>query len=341
MRRRPRAARFVAAAVSVAAAPLLAAMTGLGCQSILGIHDTDRGGNDGGGKITLEGDPIVGADGTCVTVGGDGAGPRGAAAGGNGAALRTNATGRPVGLAPCDAADPLQRWRRDQFGRFVAPGAANGFLAASVATEAGGGSFPVVLAPADDAADGGRDAGAIPPGRVWTLTDVHVIGVGELCLGAQNGDFTTVAQVELGHCTAGPAQTWSISTEGEIRHDTYCLDVPFGYTQDGNIVQTYECNTAVNQRFTLQAGGTLGFGGKCVDASQFGAGSGGSQRLLAIEPCIPSPAAGSEVQIFHIEGPLITGGNCLDASNGAGKNGAPLATAPCTGSNAQTWRWSF
>ncbi len=125
-----------------------------------------------------------------------------------------------------------------------------------------------------------------------------------LCLEIANGALGDRAQLRLGPCTGVTHQQFALvrsifgDPTGAIvaRHSGRCLDVPFGATTPGSIVQQYSCHGANNQRTGLV---TL-FGGACPRGF---AGCAAIKFFLRPEVCLTARRmAGTD--------DIVTGSNC-------------------------------
>jgi hypothetical protein len=160
--------------------------------------------------------------------------------------------------------------------------------------------------------------------------------------------------VHLYPCNNTAAQQWEIEPgpAGDTIHATAvenpsqgiykCLDVAGGGTNNGTLVQIWDCNGTVNQTWTPLPNGNLvnPNSGKCLDVPN---GVAGPQ--LQIWDCVPTTAH----QYWEIPGqrriaagPVLdySNGTCMDDRNGGTAPGNPVQIYTCTGGNNSHQQWT-
>jgi hypothetical protein len=86
-----------------------------------------------------------------------------------------------------------------------------------------------------------------------------------------NGDSSTEGtHVQMWDCNGGPAQNWTIATNGTIQINGECMDITGAATSNGTLVEEWDCNGGANQQWEA-VGGTLvnPVSGKCLDDTAF------------------------------------------------------------------------
>nr|WP_095876761.1 glycoside hydrolase family 16 protein [Streptomyces sp. TLI_235] len=93
-------------------------------------------------------------------------------------------------------------------------------------------------------------------------------GIGGMCVDVAGGSSADRTPIQLHNCTGGPAQQWTVGSDGTVRALGKCLDVAGGSTADGAVVQLYTCNGTNAQKWTYTAAHDLTNVGanKCLDA---------------------------------------------------------------------------
>ncbi|NUT48492.1 MAG: hypothetical protein HOV94_14460, partial [Saccharothrix sp.] len=176
------------------------------------------------------------------------------------------------------------------------------------------------------------------------------------------GDGTRVV---LSDCTNADSQDWRYdgTTNALVGKDGRCLDASGGSSADGTSVILWTCSGSANQKWSLQANGSItGIGGKCLDVGtgvrlwtcNASAAQKWSTALVnpAARQCLDAAAtSGSQVRIAGCDrgvgqrwnlngsGGAITGngGLCLDASGGSSADGTSVILWTCSGSANQKW----
>ncbi|MFF6776497.1 endo-1,4-beta-xylanase [Streptomyces sp. NPDC012637] len=111
-----------------------------------------------------------------------------------------------------------------------------------------------------------------------------------------------------------------------------CLDVPGAGTTDGTQLNLWDCNNAVNQRWTYTAAGELRvYGDKCLDAG--GTGNGAKVQIYS--------CWGGDNQKWRLnsDGSIVgvQSGLCLDAAANGTANGTLIQLYSCWGGGNQRW----
>jgi hypothetical protein len=192
------------------------------------------------------------------------------------------------------------------------------------------------------------------PNQQWHFRQVAIRAMGDSCVGVASGAFQDTAMTEIQLCAQNSQQQqWEVVPKGmvagesvvEIKHGSYCWDVPNGVAEQGRPIQVYGCHGGPNQRFGLTPKGQITFTANdvtlCVDVK------GGTPELgagLQLYPCKADTDITRENQLFYLRGPIEAGNNsglCLDLPNSDSYEGAPLQISSCNGSGAQEWDYYF
>ncbi|MGP4013051.1 non-reducing end alpha-L-arabinofuranosidase family hydrolase [Streptomyces sp. 4N124] len=132
---------------------------------------------------------------------------------------------------------------------------------------------------------------------------------------------------------ATPAQA---ATSGALRGvaSGRCLDVPGASQTDGTNLQTWDCNGAANQQWTLTDSNQLTvYGNKCLDVPGHADTSG---TRVQIYTC--NGGANQQWRV-NSDGTIVgvESGLCLDVSGGGTANGTAVQLWSCHGGNNQKW----
>jgi arabinan endo-1,5-alpha-L-arabinosidase len=86
------------------------------------------------------------------------------------------------------------------------------------------------------------------------------------CVDVPGNSSAADAIVEMWGCNGGPAQVWTLETDGTVQHTGKCLDIYENKTANGAPIDQYTCNGEANQQWT-RTGNTLvnPATGKCLD----------------------------------------------------------------------------
>ena len=173
-----------------------------------------------------------------------------------------------------------------------------------------------------------------------------------LCLDDPGSSTTNGTQLDVATCVAGDtAQIWPLPVAQapsappasgpvypqEEQSDTQvpCMDDANNAVTTGNKVQLWTCRGDAEQKWTIEAGGTIQINGSyCLDSS----GGGTTQGT----PAVLDPCNGSSSQVWT-PGPndsLVqqASGMCLDDPGFATGNGTQMQIYSCNGGNNQAWR---
>ncbi|WP_328462149.1 ricin-type beta-trefoil lectin domain protein [Streptomyces sp. NBC_00448] len=117
-----------------------------------------------------------------------------------------------------------------------------------------------------------------------------------------------------------------------------CLDDNTGSSDNGTVVQIYDCNTSGAQNWTVPAPGGAGAGtvqinGKCLDATDNGTADG---TLVELWDCNGGGNQQWLPQIGTLYNPVS--GRCLDIPKGDTTNGNQLELWDCNGGSNQQWQ---
>jgi len=225
--------------------------------------------------------------------------------------------------------DTGQLWAFDEDAHLHALGVGDGFLEVHGDPEDSG-NIVRVAAPIAPAADN----------QQWSFDAVHLSNLAGLCIDVPFGNFVDGAAVQLFTCHDGDAQSFSVTTLGQIQHGSYCMDLPGGLTEDGTRLQMYTCqgNAPDNQSFVLEQGQLRPRNsGKCVGV----AGDPTMDHVaLEVQSCDSSGSNGFG-QSFWLYGPIMNRGLCLDIGTPHTGSADPVALEACAGTPEQTWSWHF
>ncbi|MER7279823.1 AbfB domain-containing protein [Dactylosporangium sp. NPDC000244] len=110
-----------------------------------------------------------------------------------------------------------------------------------------------------------------------------------------------------------------------------CVDVAAGGGANGAAVQTWQCNDAPVQRWTLRPDGSVAAQNRCLDVPGAATAAG---TPLQIWDCNGGPA---QQWLRRVDGALLNpnSGRCVDAPNGQTANGTRLRLWDCNGAAAQ------
>jgi hypothetical protein len=114
---------------------------------------------------------------------------------------------------------------------------------------------------------------SVPPvsGAAGPVTGPIVAGDDSAECVDDNGDSSTEGtHVQMWDCNGGPAQNWTIATNGTIQINGGCMDITGAGTSNGTLVEEWDCNGGANQQWEA-VGGTLAnpVSGKCLDDTAF------------------------------------------------------------------------
>jgi len=125
-----------------------------------------------------------------------------------------------------------------------------------------------------------------------------------------------------------------------------CLDLPGGSTNNGNLLQIWDCNGMTNQQWLFDSGSwTIRYGGnsgKCIDALEW-SGNGGAGTKLGIWDC-----NGHDSQSWGYDSNMKTiylahsadrsnANLCMDLIGGATQDGTQIQVWGCNGHTNQAW----
>ena len=86
------------------------------------------------------------------------------------------------------------------------------------------------------------------------------------CLDDNNDSFAAGSKAQIWDCNSGPAQDWTVNSDGTITINGNCLDIYQGGTANGSQVQTWTCNGQSNQQWKAENGTLVNpASGKCLD----------------------------------------------------------------------------
>jgi arabinan endo-1,5-alpha-L-arabinosidase len=100
------------------------------------------------------------------------------------------------------------------------------------------------------------------------------------CLDDSQDSAADGTVADLADCNGGPAQAWTMESDGTVRLHGKCLDLNQGGTANGTRVQLWDCNGYFNQQWS-QRGSTLvnPTSGKCLDDPAFRTAAGTALQL--------------------------------------------------------------
>ncbi|MGW4463494.1 carbohydrate-binding protein [Micromonospora sp. NPDC004704] len=120
---------------------------------------------------------------------------------------------------------------------------------------------------------------------------------------------------------------------GAIKALNKCIDINASGTADGTRVQTWDCNGATNQTWTVGTDGTIRGLGKCLDVQASGLVNGTKIHLWTCN------SSGAQQWTVQADGSLRNpqSGRCLDIPGSSLTNGVQLQIYDCNGTGAQRW----
>ncbi|MFC4041365.1 RICIN domain-containing protein [Dactylosporangium siamense] len=152
-------------------------------------------------------------------------------------------------------------------------------------------------------------------------------------------DGTGVLQVTTDDTGAGCRAVYreallppSSNAAGRFAHSSgACVDVAAGGTANAAVVQTWQCNDAPVQRWTLRPDGSVEARGRCLDVPGAATAAG---TPLQIWDCNGTAA---QQWLRRADGSLLNpnSGRCLDAPGGVTTNGTRLQLWDCNGAAPQ------
>jgi broad specificity polyphosphatase/5'/3'-nucleotidase SurE len=138
-----------------------------------------------------------------------------------------------------------------------------------------------------------------------------------------NGTHVTVSG-----CAAGPAQRWTVGSDGTIRVHNHCLDIAGQGSAAGQPAQLWQCTRGVREIWTQGTAGELvnPASGLCLTAS----GSGAKMGACRIKK--------SEAWTLPAQPVLAAAmGRCVDDLHDVGTNGSVIDMYSCNGTPPQAW----
>ncbi|MEV7968090.1 ricin-type beta-trefoil lectin domain protein [Sphaerisporangium sp. NPDC088356] len=167
--------------------------------------------------------------------------------------------------------------------------------------------------------------------QVGSATD-NSYGAGQIGIGT-----ATTETAQFDNLTITPGQGGGNGgTSGVLRGQGSgrCVDVPSQSQTNGTQVALWDCNSGVNQQFTLTSGKQLQvYGSKCLDAETAGTTPG---TRIIIWDCNGQP---NQQWNLNTDGTVtgVQSGLCLTAANGGTANGTLIVLGTCNGGTNQKW----
>ncbi|MEU4555170.1 ricin-type beta-trefoil lectin domain protein [Micromonospora violae] len=89
------------------------------------------------------------------------------------------------------------------------------------------------------------------------------------------------AAVQIWSCDGSAKQQWSVGSDGSLRTGGFCLDAPWGATDDGTTLQVARCNGGSAQKFALNSAHDIvgRQSGSCLDVRDFSTANGAAVQL--------------------------------------------------------------
>ncbi|MGH6657674.1 MAG: ricin-type beta-trefoil lectin domain protein, partial [Actinocrinis sp.] len=118
----------------------------------------------------------------------------------------------------------------------------------------------------------GGGGGSAGPGQVT--------GYQGLCLDDRSASTANLNPVQVYTCNGTSAQSWTLTSTGQLQTLGKCLDVNAAGTANGTTVDLYDCNGTAAQTWQHQSNGEYlnPNSGKCLDDTGFG-GSGTQAQI--------------------------------------------------------------
>jgi len=112
-----------------------------------------------------------------------------------------------------------------------------------------------------------------------------------------------------------------------------CLDVNGAGTDNGTVVQMWDCHGGANQQWTFSGGQIVGLAGKCLDVKGAGTDNGTAVQMW---DCVGVP----NQQWNFINAKIFGfGGKCLDVRGAGTANGTAVQMWDCATVANQNWSW--
>lgn len=108
-----------------------------------------------------------------------------------------------------------------------------------------------------------------------TATGV-IVGKPGTCLDNNDNRLANGNRITLWKCDGTKAQQWTVSNDGTIKTQGWCLDVPGASTKPQTYVQLWSCNGTKAQKWSIKSNGTIvsPHSGLCLDMKSGGTANG-------------------------------------------------------------------
>jgi predicted alpha-1,2-mannosidase len=181
----------------------------------------------------------------------------------------------------------------------------------------------------------------IRPPQPWTGPIKSGVS-SSLCLGGRGNGGTPGSPAQVGTCTGGDGESWTIAPGGTISALGQCLGVAGRGTKPGTKVNLQTCDGAGAQRWAAGSGGSLvnheshlclddpggvTTAGTRVEVAACGHTTAGENWVL---PTAPPSRVGAVVS-------GVSSTLCVDDRGSVTTNGNPVEIATCAGTAAQHW----
>ena len=135
-------------------------------------------------------------------------------------------------------------------------------------------------------------------------------------------------RVTVSRCAAGPAQRWTVGSDGTIRVHNHCLDIAGQGSAAGQPAQLLQCTRGVREIWLQGTAGELvnPASGLCLTASGSGAKMGACRINKSEAWTLPAQPVLAAVT-----------GKCVDDLHDVGTNGSIIDMFSCNGTPPQAW----
>ena len=164
------------------------------------------------------------------------------------------------------------------------------------------------------------------------------LDVGGECLDDLGNRSTNGTRVVLWNCRAGgPAERWTLASDGTIRIHGKCLEVVGNGGYQGQGVQLWTCaagSAGPRETWLIGTDGELGSArsGRCLSAARSTAGNGTRPTLIGCELKRGQLWSAPPMRILS-----ALAGTCADDLHSAGTNGNVIDMYGCNGTASQNW----
>jgi hypothetical protein len=197
---------------------------------------------------------------------------------------------------------------------------------------------------------GSIPSGLFSQGRIGGYDEGGTSGTAAMCV---TGSGTAGTTVQFSTCDNGPAQNWTVQSDGNIEVNGLCLDTVGEGTASGTSVDVNTCGSSGTQVWTQGTGNTLvnQASERCLTDSGSKVTNGTVLKITAcptgtppanqVWPLPAAPAPSSLTPDGPVYSPEFTSGgadgqpNCLTETGGSTKPGALVEISTCIGGTTQ------